>query len=413
MAGDGVASGQVADDLDLEFELDPASGEAIGGQVALAVREHLEPRRQDMIDLLGQLVGVESPSDDAPGLDVLADVLEQVFGAEGVVERCPPPEPGRGTHLRLLVDGRESDARHAVALCHYDTVWPTGSLSQNPFRVDADGIARGPGCFDMKGGIVVLAFALAGLRACGYQPRRPLRVLFTYDEELGSLTSRPLIEQTSADAAVAYVLESPLPGGTLKTARKGTGDYIVRIEGRAAHAGVEPQNGISAIQELAHQVLALHALNDYDAGTTVNVGVVHGGTRPNVVAAAAELAVDVRVATLAEADRLDAALRNLRPTLPEAKLFIDGGLNRPPMERSPAMGHLFERARRIAAAMGVELREGSTGGGSDGNFTAALGVPTLDGLGAEGEGAHAAHEHVWVESLPRRAALMAGLLAEV
>jgi glutamate carboxypeptidase len=206
------------------------------------------------------------------------------------------------------------------------------------------------------------------------------------------------------------VLESPLPGGTVKTARKGTGDYLLRITGRAAHAGVEPQKGISATQELAHQILAVQALNRYDVGTLLNVGVVHAGTRPNVVAADAEAHVDVRVQTLAEADRIDAAMRGLKPHLPGAVLNVDGRLNRPPMERSAAMGALYEEARGIAAGMGVDLQEGSTGGGSDGNFTAAMGVPTLDGLGPEGEGAHAAHEHVLTESFPRRAALLAGLL---
>ncbi len=303
-------------------------------------------------------------------------------------------------------------ARPALVLCHYDTVWPLGTLETIPFSVDREGVARGPGCFDMKGGMVLLWFALEQLRRQGPAPRRPVVVLFTSDEEVGSPSSRGLIEEQARQAEVVFVLESPLPGGTLKTARKGTGDYHLRIEGRAAHAGVEPQKGISATQELAHQILALHALNDFEAGTTVNVGVVRGGTRPNVVAAAAAADVDVRVATLAEAERLDRAVRALAPRLPGAVLHIEGGLNRPPMERSPAMVGMFERAQSIAAAMGVaELREGSTGGGSDGNFTAALGVPTLDGLGPEGEGAHAAHEHVLVESLPRRAALLTGLLS--
>jgi glutamate carboxypeptidase len=315
--------------------------------------------------------------------------------------------------LRLHVDGAEATTAHAVALCHYDTVWPFGTLERIPFSVDEQGVARGPGCFDMKAGITVLYFALDALRGAGRVPRRGLQVLFTCDEEVGSPSSRALIEDTARGAAVAYVLESPLPGGTLKTARKGTGDYLVRIEGRAAHAGVEPQKGISATQELAHQVLALHALNDYAVGTTVNVGVVHGGTRPNVVAAAAEAHVDVRVQTLAEAERIDRAIRSLSPGLPGAKLCIEGGLNRPPMERSPAVAALFEQAQQIARAMDVDLNEGSTGGGSDGNFTAAMGVPTLDGLGAEGEGAHAASEHVLVDSLPRRAALVAGLLVQV
>jgi glutamate carboxypeptidase len=353
-----------------------------------------------MIDLLGDLVRIESPSDDRDGLARMAARLENLFGGFGSLEHA-------GGNLRLTVRGAQ-DEPHAVALCHFDTVWPLGTLEQIPFSVDAEGVARGPGCFDMKAGIVMLYFALQSVPT----PRRTLRVLFTCDEEVGSPSSRQLIQDTARGAAVSFVLESPLPGGTLKTARKGTGDYHVRIEGRAAHAGVEPQKGISATHELARQILALHALNDYAAGTTVNVGVVSGGTRPNVVAAAAEAHVDVRVQTLAEAERIDAAIRSLQPSLAGAKLTVEGGLNRPPMERSAAMAELFTRAQAIAAAMGVDIEEGGTGGGSDGNFTAAIGVPTLDGLGAEGEGAHAAHEHVLTDSLPRRAALVAGLLAE-
>jgi glutamate carboxypeptidase len=383
-----------------------------GAELTAALRPELEPRRDAMVDLLGQLVSIESPSDDRPSLERFAENLQTLFGEFGPLERVEPDDHARGPHLRLSVEGAASTERHAVALCHYDTVWSLGSLQRIPFSVDADGVARGPGCFDMKGGIVVLYYALQALRDRGIKPARRLQVLFTSDEEVGSPTSRALIEQTARGAAVAYVLESPLPGGTLKTARKGTGDYLVRITGRAAHAGVEPQKGISATNELARQILALHALNDYAVGTTVNVGVVHGGTRPNVVAAEAEAHVDVRVETLAEADRIDAAIRGLQPQLAGARLDIDGGLNRPPMERSPAMAAMFQVARANAAAMGVELQEGSTGGGSDGNFTAAMGVPTLDGLGPEGEGAHAAHEHVLTESFPRRVALVAGLLVD-
>jgi glutamate carboxypeptidase len=381
-----------------------------GGDLAADVRRELEPRRKEMVDLLGRLVNIESPSDDRVGLDRFAAALEELFGALGRIVRFQPEDPNRGRHLRVTIDAQDSSGPHAVALCHYDTVWPLGTLERIPFSVDADGIVRGPGCFDMKGGIVVLYFALEALRSRGLRPRRRLDVLFTCDEEIGSPTSRTLIERTARGADVAYVLESPLPGGTLKTARKGTGDYVVRIKGRAAHAGVEPEKGISATSELAQQILALQALNDYAPGTTVNVGVVHGGTRPNVVAAEAEAHVDVRVQTLAEADRIDAAIRGLQPKLLGAVLEIDGGLNRPPMERSAAMARLFAQAREIAAGMDVELREGSTGGGSDGNFTAAIGVPTLDGLGPEGEGAHAAHEYVVSESFPRRVALLAGLL---
>ena len=381
-----------------------------GGQVAASVRDALEARRQEMVDLLRRLVEIESPSDDRPSLDRCASAIQELFGEFGVFSKLDGP---RGSNLRLEVQGVEADAQHAVALCHYDTVWPLGTLASIPFRVDAQGVARGPGCFDMKAGMVLLHVALSALRDRGLRPRRPLRVLFTCDEEVGSPTSRAVIESTAKGAAVALVLESPLPGGVLKTQRKGTGDYLVKVTGRAAHAGVEPQKGISATQELAHQVLALHALNDVARGTTVNVGVVHGGTRPNVVAAQAEAHVDVRVQTLAEAERIDGAIRGLSPRLEGAQLEISGGLNRPPMERSEAMAELFEQAREIGRAMGVELDEGSTGGGSDGNFTAAMGVPTLDGLGAEGEGAHAAHEHVLTDSLPRRAALLAGLLVSV
>ncbi len=360
-----------------------------------------------MVEMLRRLVEIESPSDDRAALDQLAEALAAAFGPFG---RLTVHEGPRGRNLALAVDNDGAASAHAVALCHYDTVWPRGTLQHMPFNVDANGVARGPGVFDMKAGIVVLYFALEAVRQ---RLRRPLKALFTCDEEVGSPTSRPLIEEAARGAAMAYVLESPLPGGTLKTARKGTGDYRLRIQGRAAHAGVEPQKGISATHELAVQVLALHALNDYAVGTTVNVGVVQGGTRPNVVAASAEALVDVRVSTLAEAERIDGAIRALQPELSGAGLEISGGLNRPPMERSDAIAALFGEARRVAAAMAIELHEGSTGGGSDGNFTAAMGVPTLDGLGAEGEGAHAAHEHVLVESLPRRAALLAGLLAEV
>ncbi|MGH2583455.1 MAG: M20 family metallopeptidase, partial [Dehalococcoidia bacterium] len=285
-------------------------------------------------------------------------------------------------------------------------VWPLGSLAENPFRVE-DGIARGPGVFDMKGGIVCL---LEALRALEGQPRRPLWVLFNSDEETGSRSSRGLIEDLARSCAHALVFESPLAGGALKTARKGTGRYTIRVEGRAAHAGVEPEKGISAIEEAARLVLAAHALNAPAEGTTLNVGVLRGGTRANVVAAQAEMEVDVRVARADEAARVDEVLRRLSPSLPGAVIRTEGGLNRPPMERIPATAALFERAQGVAASLGFTLDEGATGGGSDGNFTAALGLGTLDGLGPEGAGAHAANEQVVVDSMPRRAAFIAGLL---
>lgn len=399
--------------MNLRQEFDAEHYEPIGAETASGAVAALEPRLHEMVEWLKRLVEIESPSDHGPGLQAMAHAIEERFSSLGRVERLPAQSAAGGPHLLVRVDGA-TDLPPALVLCHYDTVWPVGTLAEVPFRVDDTGIARGPACFDMKGGIVMLAFALEALRQTSRQPRRPLLALFTADEELGSTTSRPVIERLGSSAGVAYVLESPLPGGTLKTARKGTGDYLLRVKGRAAHAGVEPEKGINAIEELAHQILDVHRLGDPAAGTTVSVGVVRGGTRPNVVPAAAEAAIDVRVARLSEATRLDQAIRALRPHLAGAQVSVDGGLNRPPMERSESMGRLFARARAIAAGCGIaDLREGGTGGGSDGNFTAALGVPTLDGLGPEGDGAHADHEHLVVPSFPRRAALLAGLLAEV
>jgi glutamate carboxypeptidase len=234
--------------------------------------------------------------------------------------------------------------------------------------------------------------------------------LLTSDEEVGSPSSRALIERHALDAQYALVLESPLPGGVLKTARKGVGRFLVHVEGRAAHAGLEPEKGISAIDELARLVPQIHALTNPLTETTLNVGVIRGGTRSNVVAAQAEAEVDVRVWTLAEADRVNTAMLGLRPVRAAARIEVSGGLNRPPMERSAATATLFERAQAIGRDLGQQLDEGSAGGGSDGNFTAALGIPTLDGLGALGDGAHAAHEHVIASSLAPRAALLTALL---
>jgi glutamate carboxypeptidase len=298
-------------------------------------------------------------------LNAFADELQRLFAGFGEMEALVG---GRGRHLRLTLDGA---GPHAVALCHYDTVWSTGTLERIPFSVDPDGVARGPGCFDMKGGIVVLYFALQALRVRGLRPKRRLHVLFTSDEEIGSPTSRAVIESTARGASVAYG-SNRRAGRHAEAGRKGTGDYFVRIKGRAAHAGVEPQKGISATQEMAHQILTLHALNDFAVGTTINVGVVHAGTRPNVVAAEAEAHVDVRVETLAEAARIEAAIRRLQPRLPGAVLEIEGGMNRPPMERSPAMAALFGQARELATAMGVDLNE-QHGGGSTATLP-AMGV---------------------------------------
>jgi glutamate carboxypeptidase len=385
----------------------------VGEAVAPEVRARLEPRLDEMTDVLGSLVRIESPSDDPAALDEMADRLEALLGDAGTMTRHRTG-PGGASHLVLTVEGSQPSLAPALVLCHYDTVWERGTLARLPFSVDGQGVATGPGCLDMKGGIVLLHFALRELRALGCPPRRPLRILLSCDEEVRSRTARPLIDELATGAAVALVLEAPLPGGVLKTARKGAAIYRLVVEGRAAHAGIEPEKGASAIVELAHQVQALAALSDHGRGTSVNVGVVHGGTRPNVVAARSSADIDVRTATLAEARRVDAAIRGLEPALPGTRLEVVADLSRPPMERTAATATLFERAQAIARAMGVtDLGEGSTGGASDGNLVAARGIPTLDGLGPDGEGAHADDEHVLVASMPPRAALVAGLLAEV
>jgi glutamate carboxypeptidase len=262
----------------------------------------------------------------------------------------------------------------------------------------------------MKAGLVLLEFAVEAIRSTGRALSRPIVTLWTSDEEIGSPRSRAAIEDEARRAAFALVLEPPLAGGHLKTARKGVGRFQLIVEGRPAHAGVEPEKGVSAVVELAHQVLRIHGLNDPGAGTSVNVGVIQGGSVANVVAAEAIATIDVRAATIEEARRIEAALRALSPVLPGARVRIDGGMNRPPMERSPRGVALYQQARAIGRTLGLDLGEGATGGGSDGNFTAALGVPTLDGLGVPGAGAHAVDEHVIVASLPERAALLAAAL---
>ncbi len=357
---------------------------------------------------LQRYVEHESPSGDVVRTSALAAVLvAELRGLGATVAEHKAPE--RGKHVEARVEGAEAALAPLFLLGHLDTVFPVGTLAERPFRVE-DGRATGPGVFDMKAGLAVLLEALAQLRAAGGRQRRPLRILLTCDEEVGSGTSRPLIEALARGAAATLVLEPSLPGGAAKTARKGVAGYTLQSFGRAAHAGVEPEKGISAITELAHQVLAAQALAAPERGTTVTVGLVGGGSASNVVPAAAWAEVDVRFATGDEAIRVDTAMRALAPVLPGARLEVSGGVNRPPLERTEAGAALYRTARGLATELGFDLPEGATGGGSDGNFTAALGVPTLDGLGPQGGGAHAVHEHVLVEDLPRRIALLRRLL---
>jgi glutamate carboxypeptidase len=350
-----------------------------------------------MLAALGRLVVAESPSLDKARCDACADEVSGLFQQRTGVASIRHRRADRGDHLEIRVG---EGAQPIVLLCHHDTVWPEGTLTRLPFRVDGDRVT-GPGSYDMKAGIVEAAFALEQAR-----PRRPVVVLSTSDEEIGSASSRALIEETARAACAVLVLEPAASGGAIKTARKGIADFILEIEGRAAHAGVEPEKGVSAIEEMAHQVLALKGLADPANGTTINVGVVQGGTRPNVVAAQARAEIDVRFARVSEAQRIVAAIPGLQPRLPGARLRISGGVDRPPMERSPGVVRLAQLAQRLAGEVGFSLTETSTGGGSDGNFTAALGVPTLDGLGPDGGGAHADSEHLLVESWLQRTQLL-------
>jgi glutamate carboxypeptidase len=363
-----------------------------------------------ILDDLEELVGFESPSGDQIALETLKGVLIdrlRMTLASVTTEHANAP----GGHILARFKG-PAERRPALVLAHYDTVWPYGTLDRMPYRVD-DGRAFGPGIFDMKASLAMFLRVMELIERAGLELPRPVWALFTSDEEVGSPTSRSLIEALARESAYVLVLEPALADGGLKTSRKGVGRFHLDVTGRAAHAGVAPWDGRSAVVELAHQILRLQALEDLAAGTTINVGVIKGGTTPNVVPAAASAEIDVRVASKTEETRIESALRSLGPITPDTRLTVSGGINRPPMERIPGTASLFGQARRIGRELGLDLTEGSTGGGSDGNFTAALGIPTLDGLGARGGGAHADDEHVVIDSLCERSALLAALLVEL
>lgn len=367
----------------------------------------LQAHQDDMTRDLVRLVEMESPSDDKPSLDRLAAHLlaeAQALGADA--ELLPHPEAG----AILCARWGAQHARGLLLLCHMDTVWDLRTVAQRPVRI-GDGRLYGPGAYDMKGGIVNALWAIRALQVHALMPDRRITLLVTADEETGSATSRAVIEAEALAHDAVLVLEpAHPPHGALKTWRKGVGEYRLEVRGVASHAGAAHEQGVNALEELAHQVLAIQALTDYGRGTTVNVGVAGGGTRDNVVPDHAWADIDVRVMNAAEAERLHRALTSLQPQVKGAGVAVTGGMNRPPMERTPGGVALYRKAEAIAAALGFAVAETGTGGGSDGNFTAALGVPTLDGLGVTGDGAHAEHEHVILSSLPERAALLAGLL---
>lgn len=360
-----------------------------------------------LLDTIAALVSHESPTDDKAAVDRCgAELARRLVDLGGRV--TPVATTTAGDHLRAEFGEGE---RQVLLLGHFDTVWPVGQLAHMPFTRDGD-LLRGPGVLDMKAGISLGMLATRAVLGAA-PPRHRIVMLWTTDEETGSDTSRALIETEARRSDAVLVLEPALPGGVLKTRRKGCGQYEVVIHGEAAHAGVDPTKGLSAIRELARQILALEQLQDLERGVSVNAGLISGGTRPNVIAAEARAIIDVRAPSREDADRIDASMRALTPHLAGARITVTGGFERPPMERTEGVARLFDVARAVGAALGQEVSEGATGGGSDGNFCAALGVPTLDGLGAIGDGAHARHEHVRISALIPRASLIAGVLSRL
>jgi glutamate carboxypeptidase len=366
--------------------------------------------RDWLLDFIEALVAIESPSDDAAAVNRCAGELSSWLQAiGGSVTRVRSATAG--DHVRASFGG---GSRQVLLLGHLDTVWPIGQLATMPIKREG-GRLYGPGVFDMKAGVALGALATravlerGGLDGCG------VTMLWTADEEIGSATSRALIAAEASKSQAVLVLEPSLPGGGLKTSRKGVGQFELVVRGVPAHAGLEPEKGISAVRELARQILAIDDLQDLPRGVTVTVGLVQGGTRANVVPAEARATIDARAVTRADAQGIVARLKALaaKPFIEGTRIEVTGGFDRPPLERTPNVVRLFEMAKQAAADIGITLSEGSAGGGSDGNFTAALGVPTLDGFGAIGDGAHALHEHVEIDGLAPRAAVISGVLSRI
>lgn len=376
---------------------------------AAAVVNFLEAHREQAQQMLARLVAMESPSAEPKTHAAPLALLEAEFSALGFHVRYLQDSQGQ-RHLLARPAVRRRGAPYQLLVGHIDTVWPVGTLQTMPLVSDADRLA-GPGAYDMKAGLVQALFALKAVAGLGGPAVTPV-FFINSDEETGSHGSRRIIERLARGADRAFVLEPSLGAdGRLKTARKGVGRYVLRITGKAAHAGLDPEAGASAILELSHQIQKLFALNDPEAGITVNVGVVDGGLRPNVIAPESRAQIDVRVPSHEDAERIHAAIHSLEPTVPGVQLQVEGRIGRPPMEPDAASRRLWHLAQEAAGALGITLEEGAAGGGSDGNFTSQF-TPTLDGLGAVGDGAHARHEHVLMAPLTERAALLALLLMQ-
>ena len=375
------------------------------------LQRELRRREREMVRLLGKFVRCESPSHQKAAVDRMGGLVADEWRRRGAkVQRLRQIKHGNHVRAEMWL-GTGRPAGQIMVLGHLDTVYPLGTLATQPFRIRG-GRAFGPGAFDMKAGLVLALAAIDALKALRLQPKKRLVFFWNSDEEIGSDSSRGLIEREARKSDAVLVLE-PAAGreGKLKTARKGVGTAELIVTGRASHAGLDPGAGVNAVHELAEQIVRLERVNNPKRGIALQATVIEGGTVSNVVPHHARAEVDIRYTHLADAARIDRALRGVRAVLPGARLEVRGGVNRPPLERTPGVARLFHHARELMSEIGVRLGETSTGGGSDGNFTSALGVPTLDGLGAVGHGAHSAVEHVVIRSLPERAALLAGLLA--
>lgn len=376
------------------------------------ILSYVRDRQPAIVALIRQFVECESPSDSPEAVNRFVELVSDVAAPFATIKSAKGGAFGKHLLCEMALPGRRKNGQ-VLALGHSDTVWPLGTLRAMPFR-EAGGRLCGPGVLDMKSGIAFFLFAVRALRELDIPAPSKVLLQINSDEEVGSGSSRALTEKNAAKSKAVLVLE---PGtgleGKLKTARKGVGDYTITVRGRASHAGVDFNAGASAILELARQIDRVAAFTHMERGITVNPGVISGGTRSNVVAAEARAEVDIRIAKLKDAPALDKRFRSLKPFDRRCTIEVTGGLNRPPMERSPAIAQLFQTARKLARELGVELEESMTGGGSDGNFTAALGVPTLDGIGAVGEGAHASNESILVERIADRTALIAKLLAVI
>ena len=382
----------------------------MSGPLARQILAALQTRQAEVETFIQSLVEVESPSGDMEGSRAVVDLLVQAAGklpCVNAIERVDVPDFGQ----HLVIKAFQNSRQQIMMVGHTDTVHSRGSLSERPWRREA-GKIYGPGIFDMKANCVLAIEVLRTLVELQVTPAYGVTLVLTCDEEVGSLSGWPFIEKAAKAQPVrcAFVMEPPASGGRVKTSRKGTGIFAIKVEGKAAHAGLEPEKGASAILELARQTEQLHAINHSGSGITLNLGVVHGGTRSNVVAAEAHGEIDVRFSTQAESEEIERILSTLKPIDERTKVFVSGGINRPPMERTAAVVELFEKARAIASDIDFDLGEAQVGGASDGNFLAAMGIPVLDGLGISGDGAHAVHEHIDAGDIARRGALIGGLL---